>query len=358
MTRKRTNLNGQYNKTMPDGNTQPTILVKKIDGTFARMTLTEIAAMKKVDAKPPVVQLTPKSRVSVLKKDDFTSPLEDKLPARQDGAPVIPATRSQEADEVLKKIKFFISPDNISRLRNLIQLRLKDIRGEKEFLEELAAPVKDKGLGLDGRQAGEILRLCQETMNKSAKETPGVVKPLKGKVGLPMVEESEIPATATPFNAFKHSSLSSAPKSQNPNPKSQIEPAVMSRQSEVKAEKIFKISPQPARPVMRDVIAKNTGVGPIDEIRLINLVDFRRLSVDPQEAAARFKQKLENLKAESYLLYMDALNAWRESPLYLEYLETVSNSLKLGKNLTVVISDKNKVQFSEIKALVEMEKSL
>ena len=132
----------------------------------------------------------------------------------------------------------------------------------------------------------------------------------------------------------------------------------MSRQSEVKAEKIFKISPQPARPVMRDVIAKNTGVGPIDEIRMFNLVDFRRLSVDPQEAADRFKQKLENLKAESYLLYMDALNAWRESPLYLEYLETVSNSLKLGKNLTVVISDKNKIQLPEIKALVEMEKSL
>ena len=64
------------------------------------------------------------------------------------------------------------------------------------------------------------------------------------------------------------------------------------------------------------------------------------------------------LKAESYLLYMDALNAWRESPLYLEYVETVSNSLKLGKNLTVVISDKNKIQLPEIKALVEMEKSL
>lgn len=338
-------------------NSDLTILVKKADGTFERKKLSELSSVKKIitpvaPAMPikketkPVVKITPPVKIlpvkpaakpevkgPVFKKENFVSPLEDKLPARTDGTPATPANRAQEADEVLKKIKFFISPDNIARLRGLIQLRLKDIRSEKEFLEELAAPVGNKGMGLDGRQAGEILRLCQEALARVVKETPVAVKPLKGKVGLPMVEEPEIPATATPFNAFKHE----PPK---------------------KEEKVFKIRPEQPRPIMQDVIAKNTSVGPIEEIRMFNLVDFRRLSVDPPEAAARFKQKLENLKAESYLLYMEALNAWRESPFYLAYLEAINNSLKTGKSLVAALPEKDKIQFSEIKAIVEMEKSL
>jgi hypothetical protein len=99
-------------------------------------------------------------------------------------------------------------------------------------------------------------------------------------------------------------------------------------------------------------------MGPVEEIKYTNLTDFRRLSAKPEEAAKRLRQKMYNLQDESFLLYMDALAAYRQSPLYLDYANLVATSLATRKPLASLTQDKNRIQMAEINALLEMEKTL
>ena len=99
-------------------------------------------------------------------------------------------------------------------------------------------------------------------------------------------------------------------------------------------------------------------MGPIDEIRYITLIDFRRLSSNPDEAAARLKQKFTNLREESYVLFMDAIDAWRKSPLFNDYIGASAVALNAGQKLNGAASDNNKIQMNEVKALIKMEKDL
>ena len=90
----------------------------------------------------------------------------------------------------------------------------------------------------------------------------------------------------------------------------------------------------------------------------MTLVDFRRLSGNPEEAAKRFQQKMFNLQEESFVWYLDAVAAYHNSPLYLEYMQVVCQSLAERKSLASILSMKNGIKLNEAMALVEMEKSL
>jgi hypothetical protein len=69
-------------------------------------------------------------------------------------------------------------------------------------------------------------------------------------------------------------------------------------------------------------------------------------------------QKFVNLKLESVLLYFDALAAWRNSPLYKEYIERVLQSLKTHKKIETLLTDQTHIQLPEIYALIDMEKNI
>ncbi len=100
-------------------------------------------------------------------------------------------------------------------------------------------------------------------------------------------------------------------------------------------------------------------MGPVDEIKYFSLIDFRRLASDPNEAASRLRQKFIALKDESYLLYLDALNAWHTSPLFCEYVENLAVALTSHQTLNSVLgADKENIQMSEVQAIINMEKTL
>ena len=110
---------------------------------------------------------------------------------------------------------------------------------------------------------------------------------------------------------------------------------------------------------MHDVTQpKQKEFGPIDELKQFTWIEFRRLSPKPEDAAKRLKQKLMLLKDESYILYINGLRALKESPLYLEYMEAVNESLKLRKSLAETLTLKNKIKMEEVEALVRMENEL
>lgn len=333
MTKKTENLNGQF-KNMPDQNQQPMVRVKKADGSFVMMKLSDLRkqnAPKPAPQKPAPRPVQPPAPMKPQPKpqhpqppkknwtrDDASSLLEERLGLKDNSAPTTSQTRESEVDKVVAKLDFKIPQEFKNRTRSVIQLRLKDLRSEEETRETAVRQTKDGGLGLLPAQAEKLLKACQE------------------------VELREMPTKDAPFNPFER------------------KPEVKKEEIIKKFEPSFSLSnSQPAiRPFVRDIIASPIEMGPVEEIKYLTISDFRKLSDKPAESAKRLKQKLLNLQDESFLLYMDGVEAYHKSPLYLDYLNAVCESLANRRTLAATLTDKNRIQLGEIDALIEMEKEI
>lgn len=363
---------------MPDN---ATILIKKSDGTSERISLAEFRARQKKTAAPPVappvkeitpikiekksepvksfaapIDLTAKKVAPETKKSEFTksdaaSLLEEPLAEEKSNAPLASQSRISQADEIINKLSFRAS--DMIRLRGLIQLRLKDIRSEEETRTWLIRSTAEGGAGINAMQADEVLKLCRGgKISKSVDEIQPLKKGLPGelvtkadKKSSPIVyKEQPVPAVIQAKKSFV-----------TPPPVKELKDLAELKNMSGKDVSADKQIPS-VRPIVQDIVpSKRTSVSPTDEIRFISLVDFRRLSANPAEAMSRLKQKFINLKDESYLLYLEALAAWRMSPLYQDYIGSVTQALNQNTRLNSLLTDKNKIQMAEIGELIKME---
>lgn len=341
------------------------IPIKRPDGTIEKITMEEFRARQKKPAapklsvskpvekkiekpmavakpvfvKPAVKPAQPLSQTA--KTEEGKSLLEEELPAGKQPVSRISADRREEAEIIVKKLNFPLSDATRNRLIGLIQLRLKDVRGEMEVKDWLTRPEIQMGIGLSEDKAELVLKFVREFLKQPRKEAPAA--PLKRSFGAPL---PQISATRGASTALVKEDREPLPATSSP-----INPFVHAEHHLVKE--------QPVRAIVRDISpAKPVQLGPIEELRYINLTDFRRLSSNPEEAAARLRQKFTNLKDESYILYMNGLAAWRESPLYVNYTDAAITALNAKAKIAGDGTNKEKIQMPEVRALVEMQKQL
>ena len=81
------------------------------------------------------------------------------------------------------------------------------------------------------------------------------------------------------------------------------------------------------RPRMDDVKPMTKVTGPVEELRAITIVDFRRLSKDPAEACVKIKDKIDILAEQSYTRRTEAIAAWGASEVVRTYLELMGEGL-------------------------------
>jgi len=372
--------------------------IKKPDGTFAKVTLSEF---KKIQADKKVVSTTPVAATEPeKKKEESTMPtkshhivhktlsqspvqikaehsstpqsksmtradagslLEEKIPAKTSGG-LVSSKREGQVEEVIRKIGFGVAPDLQGRLKSLILARLKDIKSEDETREVLSRATKNSGLGLSDTQADKIIKTCKEVLaaeSSLVKENNVDIPGLKGKPSSMslMVEPPELPMVIPVKDNFatKNSTPVSAPIKPVGN-------SVVSKliNESMGNEPVFKISTKPVvKSMVQDVSAPpDLEMGPVEEFKSLTIAEFRRLSSNPEEAAKRLHQKMVNLQEESFVWYLDAVAAYHSSPLYLEYMLAVSQSLADRKSLANVLAVKNGIKLNEVMAIVEMEKTL
>ncbi len=392
---------------------EPMITIKKADGTFAKVPLSEF---KKIQvAQKPVVAAAPQQVVSQvvqpekpithhaplvhhevkhhpvqhhpaphhtpvhvkhhtehakpvhhpaphhtkpMSRVDAGSPLEEKLKIRT-SAPLFSPKREKQVEEVLEKLGFTVMPEVLGRLKSLVLAKLKDIKSEDETRELLARSIKNGGLGLTEQQVEKIIKSCLEVQSAENTED-GSVPVLKGSAAL-MVEPLELPAIASSVAPVPYSKINTFKPSAPPQVSTPQKQEVVSKfvGSAVANESVFKLDTRPAmKQSMQDVSASEMEMGPVEEIKSVTLMDFRRLSSNPEEAAKRLQQKIFNLQDESFVWYLDALAAYHTSPLYIEYIQAVCQSLAERKSLANVLSIKNSIKLDEAVALMEMEKGL
>lgn len=332
------------------------ITVKKADGTTERISLAELkkrqsnnftpnstptptsmpiapteSPVLKIDSGKPVVEAVK----PVLKSEDIKPLLHEEAPDSEHAKTTTAANRTDQVSKIVGSLSFKVSSQLDNRLRSVIQLRLKDIRSEVDTLDACSRSIKDGGLGLTETQSRELTDKSRPTAYAPKVENMAVKRETKENIVDKIISSS----------ALESASIEN----------------LISKKSEVKP--VQNISPvrvasANAKAMMHDVHARPLSMGPLDEIQFFTLVDFRRLSSKPDDAAERLKQKFLNLKEESYLLFIKSWDAWRNSPLYQAYVSVIDEAMEQKRPLSGVLGERDKISLAEVEVLINLEKDL
>ncbi len=107
---------------------------------------------------------------------------------------------------------------------------------------------------------------------------------------------------------------------------------------------------------------KSRVMTPIDELSVMGLVEFRRLSENAFQAMEKLSNKLKLWGQESFLKRLDGITAWRSSPIHQMYLAVCKESLNQNKNPFDVIKAHNNpkeyITVDEYSAIISFNISL
>ncbi len=330
---------------------QPTILVKKADGTSVRMTMDEFKAYRgsapaSKPASAPVAPVQKKSKPVIIRApqssenkknpvqwsdDDHVSPLTESRPVAAVAPLATPTTLDERALAIMSSLTTPIAPHLKGRLQSLLYSRLKDIRTEAQLQEYLMRSEANGGMGMSIESMQEVMAALGAVVPKK----PGLVQKTmaRAKTSAP-VQPIAVPT---------------------PRPVIPIMPATES-------SGLPRLSQ--AKPVVHDMVAKDvekTSVGPIDELETFSTDDFHRLAGTTSERQMKLLQKFEFLRSESYLLYREGVDAWQKSPLYRAYQSELLGALGVKQSLEAFASTNKQsgaLRPEEIKAIIEVNQRL
>ncbi|MDO8592914.1 MAG: hypothetical protein Q7R92_04085 [bacterium] len=104
-------------------------------------------------------------------------------------------------------------------------------------------------------------------------------------------------------------------------------------------------------------------MSPLDELKYLDLVNFRRLDKDPALMAEKIKSKINLLEEDGYAKKLEGIKSWRFSPLNKLYLAIGQSSIGENKPVDVIIEEK-KIKgeacptVEEFRAIMDLNKSL
>ena len=114
---------------------------------------------------------------------------------------------------------------------------------------------------------------------------------------------------------------------------------------------------------MADVKKVSRLVGPIEELGTMNIVEFRRLSSDPNEALVKIINTLDLLEETDYEERIKGIVAWRKSPVNKLYVSIVQDALTDGMTVADAAAQKRNageesLSTAEIDAIVKLNRKL
>lgn len=310
-------------------------------------------------------------------------------------------------DNIIKEIKINFGSELLAgRFRYILKTYLRGIRDKIAVREALMKSIELGGLGFDLESTDNILAVVEKNGQKSGGEV--AIKPL-AKISLPEdktsgdeamphlyksagvhdipydfmslkkngVKTTELdlthelpPPVPQTVSRKAEEPVKTPPKIKEPifSSKPKISQAVYPKEAD-KAPFPPKIAPQSrlsaqssGKIKMEDIKFEPKIMSPIDELRYMNLVNFRRLNKDPSLAANKIKEKIDLLD-EEYSKMIEGIKAWRISPLNKLYLEVGSESISSKKPINVIIEErkaagKEYLTAKEVEAIIELNREL
>jgi hypothetical protein len=122
-------------------------------------------------------------------------------------------------------------------------------------------------------------------------------------------------------------------------------------------------SSEQGRVRMDDVRTAPRVMGPIEELRFLDLANFRRLGASPAEATAKIFSKIKLLEKSGYDRMTAGIAAWRQSEVNRLYLVMYRESAFKAKPILGIIeqlkaSGKNYLTVEEIDAIMLLNAKL
>lgn len=254
----------------------------------------------------------------------------------------------KKVDEIIKTLKVSFTDDKLkNRFIKIVKDRLTGERDDKETLYSLQVSRDDGGLSLTDKQARLVLKIITKY--------------------LPKVEDKEQTITA-PAKTLVLTSSKSPPKKDErlmPEQKAPIIPIPEDRGRVVPPKPLVRkptISPVNNN-IIHDISYTPKLVGPIEELRFMDLDNFHRLGADPVQITDEIFEKLMLLKEESFNKYQQGIQAWQASPVYKIYNEIGVASIMTGKSIDEVIVDRQiknlpTITQSEFEAIIELNRKI
>lgn len=113
---------------------------------------------------------------------------------------------------------------------------------------------------------------------------------------------------------------------------------------------------------MQDVRFEQKLSGPVEQLKSMRLVDFRRLSSDPEKAIEKIMDDIDLLENEGYDKRIAGIKAWRKSPVSQTYARLSRESLSTGKSLKQVVKSKSgddkTLNWAEVQAIMKLNSKL
>jgi hypothetical protein len=103
--------------------------------------------------------------------------------------------------------------------------------------------------------------------------------------------------------------------------------------------------------------------GPVEEIKNLTLVDFRRLDSDPKKAAENIYNKILLLEEQSFTKKVQAILGWRESEVFKIYTEIAHESMDQKRSMAEVIEERKSagkptLSLAEFEAIMDLNQKL
>lgn len=332
--------------------------------------------------------------------------------AEKIGAPAENLSSEDQTEEkinrIIKNLQINFGSELLAgRFKNILKTYIRGIRGKIETKQAFIKPVESGGLGFDSVSAEKILlavdknsqlpvgealsiktfpkiKVAEDEINKeklkqlrdvgvrdfdydlsSLKKAAAPKLDLAHELapGVPALFEKKVAPEKEKIKAEKEPILEKIPKEKiAPPPFVKVKEPDFSSRAESVSQKI-RIMPQTGGKVkMDDIKFEPRIMGPIDELRYMNLINFRRLDKNPLRATEKIKEKI-NLLEDEYKRKLEGIKAWRLSPLNKLYLEMGGLSISDKKPIGIVIEErkaagKDFLNDQELEAIIKLNKDL
>lgn len=103
-------------------------------------------------------------------------------------------------------------------------------------------------------------------------------------------------------------------------------------------------------------------MGPLEELQYLDVLNFRRLGTSPQERTTKIFNKVKLLEKEGYGKMIEAITAWKKSPVNRLYLRNVQLAISKGDAVKEFVDNNreggNNLSFEEIEAIIGLNSRL
>ncbi len=342
-------------KQLVNGVVQPLSDDAAIDATLQKKNAASFVSEKKAE-QPQIDQSAKKDQAQSKIPKPVTVQASSKVVAQQMSAPkptVLLAKNplaAKQVDEALefaqrveKEAKIMFADSQLrSRFEKLLLSYIKGVRSRVQLRDTLGRDVAMGGIGLKQEEITKVVQLLDTHSSKQKQGNQNLVKQQIDAPAITFHPPKELPRRPSPEVQQQIDSLVKGVPPISVSPRVEVKPstAAISNQPSV-AKPATKPTPTPQqKPRIDDVVFKPKSVGPIEELEMLSVKDFRSLAATPEASAAKVEEKIDLMEQESFVKRLEAIKAWKQSDVYQLYIDLGHESIEGAKNIEDIITSR------------------